>query len=415
MKRNLLFWCHVLLLCPLVGYSQLIINEISQGTSGSKEFVEFVVIGSGCNSCVDIRGWIFDDNNGWHESPIGTGQGIAAGAMRFAYIDQWACVPAGTIIVIYNNGDPNGALPPDDPTDANNDCVYIIPANSTLLDRTTTYPNSADNILDDYSTLTWVSGGSWNTTSMANSQDSYQITDPNNTSAPYFSIGWASNTLLQNIYFAGSATGDVMYMTNAVSDDPFDQNNWAIGPASSDQTPGAGNNAANAAWIATLNNNCNPLPPPQLDLVSITEPLCNGDCNGSATVIASSGNPPYTYQWDDPGTQTTTTATGLCADTYYPYVTDADGCVDTLDTAGVGVILTQPPPLTSPTSGGIAVCACDCSGSAYVFPTGGTPDYTVIWSNGFGDQFQTGLCDGTYDVTVTDANGCVSTGTVTLP
>ena len=38
-----------------------------------------------------------------------------------------------------------------------------------------------------------------------------------------------------------------------------------------------------------------------------------------------------------------------------------------------------------------------------------------LWSNGFGEQFQTGLCDGTYDVTVTDANGCVSTGTVVLP
>ena len=177
------------LVWPLLGYSQLIINEVSQGASGSKEFVEFVVIGSGCDACVDIRGWIFDDNNGWHESPIGSGQGIATGALRFSFDPQWSCVPAGTIIVIYNNGDPNGDLPPDDPTDANNDCVYIIPGNSTLLDRSIGFPNS-DPVFDDYSTLIWTNGGIWTYTSMANTQDSYQITDPNATGAPFFSIGW---------------------------------------------------------------------------------------------------------------------------------------------------------------------------------------------------------------------------------
>src|SRR3990172_7211497 len=76
-------------------FSQIIINEVSQGADGSKEYVEMLVIGNGvCNSCVDIRGWIFDDNNGWHASPIGIGQGIAPGCMRFAYDPQWACVPA---------------------------------------------------------------------------------------------------------------------------------------------------------------------------------------------------------------------------------------------------------------------------------------------------------------------------------
>jgi len=402
------------LVWPLLGYSQLIINEVSQGASGSKEFVEFVVIGSGCDACVDIRGWIFDDNNGWHESPIGSGQGIATGALRFSFDPQWSCVPAGTIIVIYNNGDPNGDLPPDDPTDANNDCVYIIPGNSTLLDRSIGFPNS-DPVFDDYSTLIWTNGGIWTYTSMANTQDSYQITDPNATGAPFFSIGWGTNTLLQSIYFAGNATGDVMFFDNSTSDDPFDQNNWSIASASTTQTPGVPNNAANAAWINGLSNNCNPLPPPELVLISIVNPLCNGDCNGSATIVATSGTPPFTYLWDDPQAQTNTTATGLCDGTYYPIVTDASGCVDTLDTAGVGVVITEPLLLTSPTSGGVSVCSCPCSGYAYVFPTGGTPDYTVSWDNGYNDQFQTGLCDGTYNVTVTDANGCTSTGTVTLP
>ena len=59
------------------GYSQtLTINEFSNGPSGTKEYIEFVVVNSGtsydCVSlsipCVDIRGWIIDDNNGYHGS-----------------------------------------------------------------------------------------------------------------------------------------------------------------------------------------------------------------------------------------------------------------------------------------------------------------------------------------------------------
>ena len=48
-------------------------------------------------------------------------------------------------------------------------------------------------------------------------------------------------------------------------------------------------------------------------------------CNGSATISATHGNPPYMYQWDDPVNQTTATAINLCAGTYTAMVTDAMG------------------------------------------------------------------------------------------
>ena len=47
--------------------SQLVINEVSQGPQGSKEYVELLVTGTfNCDSsnCVDLRGWYIDDNNG---------------------------------------------------------------------------------------------------------------------------------------------------------------------------------------------------------------------------------------------------------------------------------------------------------------------------------------------------------------
>ena len=50
----------------------LIINEVSNGPTGNQEFVELVVAnasplydcGANTPSCIDIRGWIFDDNSG---------------------------------------------------------------------------------------------------------------------------------------------------------------------------------------------------------------------------------------------------------------------------------------------------------------------------------------------------------------
>jgi len=130
---------------------------------------------------------------------------------------------------------------------------------------------------------------------------------------------------------------------------------------------------------------------------------CNGFCDGSATVAVTGGTGTYTYLWSNG--QTTSTATVLCAASHSVTITDANNC-----STVVTVIVTQPPPLTAPTISSVTVCPCPCAGVVRVFPAGGTPPYTVIWSNGFAEQFQTKLCDGTYSVTVTDANGCTVTG-----
>ena len=56
----------------------------------------------------------------------------------------------------------------------------------------------------------------------------------------------------------------------------------------------------------------------------------HGACNGSAKAHISGGTPPYVYQWDrSAGSQTSQTATGLCAGTYHVTVTDNNGCRDT--------------------------------------------------------------------------------------
>ncbi|MFH1319268.1 MAG: PKD domain-containing protein [Bacteroidota bacterium] len=134
---------------------------------------------------------------------------------------------------------------------------------------------------------------------------------------------------------------------------------------------------------------------------------CFGGCDGDATVAPSGGTSPYTYLWDDPGTQATVTATGLCAGTYNVTVTDANGC-STPDSYVIG----QPAiALSSSTSGNDATCFSGCDGDATVAASDGTPPYTYLWDDP-GSQTNanaTGLCAGTYNVTVTDANGCIIT------
>ncbi|MBN4051201.1 hypothetical protein JYU16_00140 [bacterium AH-315-M05] len=146
-------------------------------------------------------------------------------------------------------------------------------------------------------------------------------------------------------------------------------------------------------------------------ITSINNTSCNGICDGDATVSVNGGTGAYTYLWNDPLSQTTATADSLCAGTYTVTVTDNNGCV-TLSVAEV----TEPAVLVANTTGSVAICdGCFCTGSVLLFPEGGTLPYSILWSNGYADQFQTGLCDGTYTVTLTDANGCTTTGSVTIP
>lgn len=143
-----------------------------------------------------------------------------------------------------------------------------------------------------------------------------------------------------------------------------------------------------------------------------TNVLCFGDCNGTATAAPIGGTAPYTYNWNGAATPVgdgTPTITNLCAGVYNVLVTDANGC-DTLQNVSV----TQPTALTVVMSKTNVSCNGACNGTATATPSGGTPGYTYNWSTGGTTPVITGLCPGTYTVTVRDANGCIKTGSVTI-
>jgi len=140
---------------------------------------------------------------------------------------------------------------------------------------------------------------------------------------------------------------------------------------------------------------------------SSTDATC-GNNDGSVSANANGGTPSYTYSWSN-GCNTAT-CNNLGAGTYTVTVTDANGCTTT-GSATVGNI-GGPNVTTSVTNDSQG--PPNCNGTATATPTGGTPPYTYLWSNGQTDSTATGLCAGTYNVTTTDNSGCTVIATVTV-
>lgn len=331
MTRSIKIWALFFFFLLNKVEAQVIINEISQGLpatgSGRAEYVELIVVGTpNCTSvyCADIRGWVIDDNNGSH----GT-NGITPGCLRFSDDAQWQCVKPGSIIVIYNNVDRNPQIPPDDSTDINNDYVYILSSSSSLLEKNPTFPNSANSAYPSTGFTNSTSIGSDQVMIFNNSEDCCKIINPNGNSQ-YQAIGWGTSVINYNVFFGGNTQNKVMYLKNYQNkSDPFIQNNWSIGNAGVDETPGAPNTANNAIYINKLRTN-NITYIPLGANISFTNPSCNGVCDGVINVAGTNSYGNYTYTWSTTPVSYTSTVSNLCAGSYKVTIKDASDCL--LDT-----------------------------------------------------------------------------------
>ena len=151
--------------------------------------------------------------------------------------------------------------------------------------------------------------------------------------------------------------------------------------------------------------------PPQIvaNISIFSNVTCNGLNNGTATVTVTGGTPNYSYSWSS-GVSTSSIATGLSAGMYTVTVTDAEGCFTTAN-----VTISQPPPFTVAMSATNAVCYGTSTGSVTASPSGGVPGYTYAWSpQGGNNSVAYNLPAGTYNVTVTDSQGCQNVGVTTI-
>ncbi len=146
------------------------------------------------------------------------------------------------------------------------------------------------------------------------------------------------------------------------------------------------------------------------DITSVTDVTCNGGSDGSATVTAGGGTETYTYAWSN--TQTSATATNLSAGTYYVTVYDGNMCE-----AITSVVISENPAVSASISNSTDVlCFGDCNGTATVGASGGDNNLSIIWSDAMSQTTNTatGLCPGSYNVTVTDGLGCTDIASVTI-
>ena len=138
---------------------------------------------------------------------------------------------------------------------------------------------------------------------------------------------------------------------------------------------------------------------------SITLVSCYGGSDGTASIVPVGGTPPYDYEWLTAPTQTAPTATGLSVGWYSVVVNDANGCF--LDTTNIYV--RQPfRPLDATITAFPPRCKDGSDGRLAISPaTGGTAGYSYVWSTGDSTFNVFGVSAGAYNITITDAKGCV--------
>lgn len=271
----------------------LLVNEISNGPNGTKEYVELVAGATDstfATNITDVSGWIIDDNNGIFSNGIGSGLGISQGHLRLTNDSLWQNIQAGTLIVLFNGKDydtasygPTGSVNSNFAnavananttgfsSDANGS-IYVAVGLSKLVNANYYTPNFAAN--NYCGTASILRDTTWDVIGISNScaGDGIQTRCPGCTSVsgePTFYHGISYGTSMFAVasqgFLAGAhvtvdtpacGTRRVIYLNNAVT--PDDAGNgafWGVDSVNTiHSTPGLPNTTANASYISNIAN-----------------------------------------------------------------------------------------------------------------------------------------------------------------
>jgi gliding motility-associated-like protein len=146
-------------------------------------------------------------------------------------------------------------------------------------------------------------------------------------------------------------------------------------------------------------------------ITGVTNVSCFGAANGAVTANMVGGTAPLTYSWSAPVSSSLQTVSNLAPGTYTVFVTDFFGCK-----SSTVATITQPGLINSTLTATPATCFNSSTGSATAtIISGGTPGFSYLWTpGGATTNVASGLAAGLYSCQVTDANGCVSTKTITI-
>ncbi|ATA84982.1 T9SS type A sorting domain-containing protein [Capnocytophaga sputigena] len=128
---------------------------------------------------------------------------------------------------------------------------------------------------------------------------------------------------------------------------------------------------------------------------------CKGN-DGKAIARPSGGTPPYFYDWSNGAKGSNLqTIENLQATAYLVIVTDAKRC----QVQG-SINIAQPNKASITETITPLICHNGSNATIETTITGGTPPYTYHWNTGATTPNISGLTHGTYELTVTDAQGC---------
>jgi len=138
----------------------------------------------------------------------------------------------------------------------------------------------------------------------------------------------------------------------------------------------------------------------------ITNELCG---NGQGAINITPIGQTLSFSWSNG--ETTEDISGLEAGNYICTITNAQGCTFVSNPISVlnssGSLLVSTPVITN------EICT-NSQGAINMSVSNGTTPYTYLWSNGETTEDISGLSAGTYSMSVTDANGCSETHSVTV-
>lgn len=154
-------------------------------------------------------------------------------------------------------------------------------------------------------------------------------------------------------------------------------------------------------------------------LTGLQNTLCVGSSDGfisvQVNVTPADPNAQFQFFWTgacvgtQTGTNTTSTYDDLCAGDYMLLATNAAGCaanasytIETPPALTLSVVSETNPTCPIPNGGAITVAGFGGAG-------GGPNAYTYLWPDSTTNASHSGLVEGSYTITVTDANGCTAT------
>ena len=344
----------------------------------------------------------------WNTSPIQTGataSGLAAGPYMVTATDALGCSTTLNVIITSTGGISASIINPVNPL-CNNGTNGTATATVTGGSGTITYswsPSGGSSAIG-----TGLSGGILYTVTVTDANScaataTVTLTNPTaiavTSSSTDATCGASDGTLGAN---GSGGTGTLTYSWNTT---PVQNTANASGVPAGNYTVTVTD--ANGC-TANVNESVNNVGAPTISIVSQVDLDCNGDTDGTATVAGSGGNGTLTYSWNTVPIQTGVTATNLAGGSYIATVTDASGCSST-----VTVTIAEPTAVTGVATSTNSSCSSN-TGTATIVASGGDGNYSYLWSNNGTTSTISNLAPSTYNVIITDGNGCTGTTSTTV-